>query len=48
MLATTDGRLNLCVEVNLRRTMGHVALDISRQGTTDTIFRPGEPVAFSV
>lgn len=48
MLSTTDGRLNLCVEVNLRRTMGHVALDICRQGTTDTIFRPGEPVAFSV
>lgn len=28
MLVSTDGRINLCVEINLRMTMGHVALEV--------------------
>ncbi|MCM1336465.1 MAG: hypothetical protein NC187_05445 [Candidatus Amulumruptor caecigallinarius] len=31
MLATTDGEIAPCIEVNLRRTMGVVALDIAEQ-----------------
>lgn len=29
MLATPDGEINPCVEINLRHTMGHVAIEIS-------------------
>lgn len=31
MLITQDGRLNPCVEINVRKTMGHVAIEIERQ-----------------
>ena len=29
MLATPDGEINPCVEINLRHTMGHVAIEMS-------------------
>lgn len=35
MFLTNDGILNPCVEINLRRTMGHVALEISRIMVSD-------------
>ena len=31
MLIADDGKINLCVEVNIRMTMGHVALEVWRQ-----------------
>lgn len=31
MLIADDGRINLCVEVNMRMTMGHVALEVWQQ-----------------
>lgn len=31
MMALPDGKVHPCVELNLRRTMGHVALDISKK-----------------
>lgn len=31
MFATTSGSIHPCVEVNLRNTMGHVALEVNRQ-----------------
>ena len=31
--------LNPCVEINLRRTMGHVALALSRQVPSDQVMR---------
>lgn len=42
MLITTDGRINPCVEINLRMTMGHVALSLLNNGCKSRIFRPGE------
>ena len=44
MLVTIDGRLNPCVEVNLRNTMGHVALSLCKQGVIDEYFEPGKHV----
>lgn len=35
MLSCADGRINPCVEINLRRTMGHVALAIERRNGYD-------------
>ena len=46
MLVTKDGRLNPCVEVNLRNTMGHVALSLCKQGVKDEYFEPGKFVNF--
>ncbi len=31
MLVTEDGKVNPCVEINIRRTMGHVAIDLVSQ-----------------
>lgn len=31
MLVTDKGKINPCVEINIRRTMGHVAIDVERQ-----------------
>jgi hypothetical protein len=31
MMALPDGKVHPCVELNLRKTMGHVALNISKK-----------------
>ena len=36
MLVTEDGYINPCVEINIRYTMGHVAIAVERQMTNDT------------
>lgn len=45
MMALLDGKVHPCVELNLRRTMGHVALDISKKiaepGMMQIIFQSG-------
>lgn len=44
MLADRQRRLNPCVELNLRHTMGHVAIDLYEAFRTDFTFIPGEPI----
>lgn len=41
MLCTPDGMINPCVEINLRRTMGHIAIMLWEQSHIQTIFHPG-------
>ncbi len=42
MLADTEGRLNPCVEINLRQTMGHVALRLHELTDAEFLFIPGK------
>ena len=42
MLADTAGHLNPCVEINLRMTMGHVALELYSLLREEFIFNPGK------
>lgn len=43
MLATADGRINACVEVNLRRTMGFAAAALYRLTGRPSLFTPVPP-----
>lgn len=44
MLVDQDGEINGCVEINLRHTMGYVALHIARHAPGCTMFEPGAPL----
>lgn len=44
MLVDNTGEIAPCLEVNLRRTMGHVALSLWEQFRRQFVFKPGEPL----
>lgn len=39
-----NGEVNLCVELNIRMTMGHVALALSSDISQRSVFYPGQPL----
>lgn len=43
MLCDIYGNINPCVEINLRNTMGHVALSLWEQYKQPSVFYPGRP-----
>lgn len=47
MLIDKDGKINPCVEVNLRMSMGHVAIAISQYSTQSFLFRPTDSDFFT-
>lgn len=46
MLTDANGAINPCVELNLRRTMGHVAIDLYQLTEQTFTFTPGSPLSF--
>ncbi len=43
MMRLSDGRVHPCVEINFRRTMGLLALDLYKKGITDNQLLAGNP-----
>lgn len=46
MLVDDAGRINPCVEINLRNTMGHIALSLHSLTRSEFLFIPGQKVPF--